>query len=133
MKLKIKLIVLYVFCVSNCFAQKSILINGFKYRITKNKIFLKDEKLMATFVQYLDFKNKFQFGYIIESKRNDSLFIEGNLKYLGRKIFTTDIYHFNCSYADSIKRTSFQLKTGNVILKDCKYYKNGKIVNHYKY
>lgn len=131
MKLLTNLIVVIVFFSSTCLAQKSLLINGHKYKITKNKIFLKDEKLFINSLQYLDKKNDFQFGFTSESKRNDSIFINGNMKIKGKNIICIERYFFNYFRWDSIIRTYKQNKKGLITLQRYIEYKNGRITKQY--
>lgn len=115
------------FGIASVYSQKRIVINKRNYNFTENEIFLKDYNLMTTFRQFTNTKGKFRFGYVLESKRNDSLFISGDMKIMGVKIICSEKYFFNYFEKDSIIRTFKQNKDGTIKLESYKEYKNGKI------
>ena len=100
-------LVIYFILFINCiavFSQNKLVLNGFNYRCYKSNIFLKDEQLTVTSKYYQNSRKQFQFGFIYESKRNDSLFIAGVMKTKGMKIYCTEKYFFDYFEKDSIKR-----------------------------
>jgi hypothetical protein len=117
--------------IISAYSQDKILINKRDYNLTENKILLKDYKLMATSRQFTNSNGAFQFGYILNSIRNDSLFISGNIKIIKREIICSEKYYFDYFEKDSIIRIFKQNKNGTIKLENYKEYKNGKITIEY--
>lgn len=117
--------------ITSAYSQNKVLINKKNYNLTENKTFLKDYNLMVTFRQFKNSKGVFQFGFALESKRNDSLFISGSMKIMDTEIICSEKYYFDYFEKDSIIRTFRQDKKGTIKLKSYKEYKNGKITIEY--
>jgi hypothetical protein len=117
--------------IISAYSQNKMLINKRDYNLTENKILLKDYNLMATSRQFTNSKGAFQFGYILNSIRNDSLFISGNIKIIKREIICSEKYYFDYFEKDSIIRIFKQNKNGTIKLENYKEYKNGKITIEY--
>jgi hypothetical protein len=117
--------------IISAYSQDKILINKRDYNLTENKILLKDYNLMATSRQFKNSNGAFQFGYILNSIRNDSLFISGNIKIIKREIICSEKYYFDYFEKDSIIRIFKQNKNGTIKLENYKEYKNGKITIEY--
>ena len=76
--------------ITSAYSQNKVLINKKNYNLTENKTFLKDYNLMVTFRQFKNSKGVFQFGFALESKRNDSLFISGSMKIMDTEIICSE-------------------------------------------
>jgi hypothetical protein len=104
-----------------------IRIGKFTYRLKKEYVFLKDDGLHSTFQSVYTLKGSHQAGFIIEAKKNDSIFIKGNYTISGNKLTTREYYHFNQSYRpDSVIKTFTQQSNGTLKLKSYLEYKAGQ-------
>lgn len=112
------------------FSQQTETINGVKFKVTIQRLFLKEEKLFAVYRSYLDSKGNFQFGHILEAKRNDSLFIKGKLKLdKSGKIVCTEKYNYgNLFFKDSIQRIYRINKKKKAELKEYKEFYKGLLI-----
>lgn len=115
------------------FSQQTETINGIKFKVTIQRLFLKDEKLFAVYKNYLDTKGNFQFGHILEAKRNDSLFITGKLKIdKDGKIVCTENYNYgNLFLKDSIQRIYRINKKNKTELKEYKEFYQGLLIKDF--
>jgi hypothetical protein len=126
MKTIIMLLICNLFCSIIGQNQRSI---ESCFTIKKEKFFLKEYNLWALNKSYYDGKNNFLFGYILEAKRNDSLFISGKIKYLPESIICTTIYHVDDLFGKDSTHTIFSNKKGfKPLLKKYIEFKNGNII-----
>lgn len=126
----IALAILILVITNGCYSQKKIVINKNQYNLNEKKVFLKDYNLMATSKQFTNGKGVFQFGYVFESKRNDSLYISGNMKIEGKHIVCTEKYFFNHFEKDSTKTTFRQDDHGKIFLKQYQEFRDGEIIKN---
>jgi hypothetical protein len=126
-------IFLYVISFKTC-AQKTATLNGISYSVKTQQTLLVENGVMTSVKSHFLPKSGFQFGYIVEGKRNDSILIKGSLRFRGRKIYTKENYLFNHDMAkDSVMKIFSQGKTGRIYLKELVEYKNGVVTKSKSY
>lgn len=129
------IIVIFLHAISykTC-AQKTATLNNVSYSVKTQQTLLVENGVMISIKSYLLPKSGFQFGYVAEGKRNDSILIKGRMHLRGRKIYTKESYLFNHDRAkDSVMKVFSQGKTGRIYLKELVEYKNGVITESKSY
>lgn len=132
MKNIILLFVIYSFTTN----QKKELIenfslNNFSYNIYKEEKYLHDDNIQAEyFTVYLKNKKTALCSSFMSEKRNDTLFTKGIYLYTKKNIVFKEYYyhHQNERVIDSMIKTYYPSKNGNLILKGVVKFKNGKVI-----
>jgi hypothetical protein len=109
---------------------KKTTIEKFPYSIYKENFYSHDDNWNAEyFTVYLSGKSKRLCSAYMLAKRNDSTFIMGTyLLFKDRIEFTEHYYYIRNKFSiDSMKTIFYPNKYGNLILKEPKEFKNGKL------
>ena len=95
-KLKIYIILFILSFFSFSMAQNKI--NLKLYKEKKEKYFLKDEKISVYQKSFYTRANKFLFGCPIDGKRNDSIFLKGNILLRKNCIICKEEFFYDLMY-----------------------------------
>ncbi len=103
------------------------------YKIEIEREFLKDDKLWAKVAYVTNSKDKKRhFGYIIEGKRNDTIFMYSNIFLAGDTVIRTNHYLHNISSIDSMKTRWLCFNYGFKLISSTSY-KSGKITREERF
>jgi len=128
-KLKIYIILFILSFFSFSMAQNKI--NLKLYKEKKEKYFLKDEKISVYQKSFYTRANKFLFGCPIDGKRNDSIFLKGNILLRKNCIICKEEFFYDLKNQQDSIITKFIINKNNVIVEESLTYKNGKIMREY--